>query len=407
MHVRSPLLASCLAVATGCGSSEPAPPSPGFQAGGSGGSSSGAGGAGGSSGTAGTGIAGVGGGIAVDAGGQTDGGGCAYASVKSDLLPANLLFVVDRSGSMNCNLPPITDSATCERTPVQVDFTQDNKWKVVTGVIKAGFAALPSTASAGLAFFNNDDYCGVNSKPSVAIRRVDAAQISALGAGLDGAPTPKGGTPVVGALMVAYRHLHEQANVTGNKFVVLLSDGAESCDKDQVPLLLQKVPEALSVNIRTFVIGAPGSEPARAILSEIAHLGGTATRADCAHGGTVADRGDCHFDMTTSQSLSQDLARTFSEISGQALGCEFDLPQGQPGGAPIDPNRVNVRYKRGDGTEMSILKDADRPCESGAEGWQYTADQRKIVLCGSICREVKADASAQVDIVLGCQSLVR
>jgi hypothetical protein len=406
MRTRFALLTCSFAVFTGCGSSEPAPSNPGSQGGGTGGSS-GSGAAGGTGGNAGTGIAGVGGGIAIDAGGQSDGGGCAYASVKSDLLPANLLFVVDRSGSMNCNLPPITDSVTCERTPVQADLTQDNKWKVVTRVIKNGFAALPSTASAGLAFFNNDDYCGVNSTPSVAIRRVDAAQISALGAGLDGAPTPKGGTPIVGALMVAYRHLHEQAKVTGNKFVVLLSDGAESCDKDQVPLLLQKVPEALSVNIRTFVIGAPGSEPARAILSEIAHLGGTATRADCAHGGAVADRGDCHFDMTTSQSLSEDLARTFSEISGQALGCEFDLPLGQPGGGPIDLNRVNVRYKRGDGSEISVLKDADRPCDSGADGWQYTADQKKIVLCGSICQEVKNDASAQVDIVLGCQSLVR
>src|SRR5688572_7067409 len=37
-------------------------------------------------------------------------GGCATSTVSSALLPSNLLFVLDRSGSMLCNPPPTTDS---------------------------------------------------------------------------------------------------------------------------------------------------------------------------------------------------------------------------------------------------------------------------------------------------------
>src|ERR1043165_3608366 len=37
-------------------------------------------------------------------------GSCATSSVRSALLPANILFVVDRTGTMACNPPPTTAS---------------------------------------------------------------------------------------------------------------------------------------------------------------------------------------------------------------------------------------------------------------------------------------------------------
>lgn len=47
-----------------------------------------------------------------------------------------------------------------------------------------------------------------------------------------------------------------------------------------------------------------------------------------------------------------------------------------------------------------------KACPAGAEGWQYSSDHRKILLCGSIRDEVKVDASAKIDIVLGCATIV-
>jgi hypothetical protein len=51
--------------------------------------------------------------------------------------------------------------------------------------------------------------------------------------------------------------------------------------------------------IRTFVVGVPGSEPARTVLSSIAKQGGTA--AD----GCDPQLGNCHFDMTMAKDLVQ------------------------------------------------------------------------------------------------------
>jgi hypothetical protein len=232
---------------------------------------------------------GTGGGGPIIGGGPSDSGvmGCAVASVKSEFVPANILVVLDRSGSMNCNLPPITDSAACEKNPVQADATQPTKWTVVKKALKDAVAALLGTASVGLSYFNTDDECGANSLPSVGVKLLASGQIDALAANLDGAKAPQGGTPIVGATILAYKHLHQQAQVTGNKFVLLITDGAETCDADKISQLGAEIPKAMSVNIRTFVIGAPGSEGARGMLSEMAFMGGTAQSPSCQMAGSM------------------------------------------------------------------------------------------------------------------------
>ena len=209
---------------------------------------------------------------------------------------------------------------------------------------------------------------------------------------------------MVGAAVVAYQHLHQEARLLGNKFVVLITDGEDNCDAAKLPLLQTEIPKATGVNIRTFVIGAPGSEQARSLLSQMAWLGGTAQSPTCDHAGTSPDKGDCHFDMTTTQDFGKDLAAALQAISGRALTCEFDVPQAA-GGARVDYRRLNVRITRSDGSVVEVLQDPNRDCTAGAQGWQYAQGNTKIVLCGSICDEIKADAKAKVEIVLGCQTM--
>ena len=109
--------------------------------------------------------------------------------------------------------------------------------------------------------------------------------------------------------------------------------------------------------------------------------------------------------MTQTRDFGADLAASLASITGQALTCEFDVPK-NPDGKPLDPNKVNVHYTKGDGSAFDILQDTTKACEGGAEGWQYNADKTKIILCGNVCREVKADTGAKVDIVLGCKTVV-
>jgi hypothetical protein len=335
------------------------------------------------------------------------GGGCAKASATATLVPANILFIIDRSGSMNCNLPPITTSAECETTPTQKDTTKPSKWQVVRDSLKQAIAALPPSTSAGITYFSNDNTCGVQSKPNVDIALLTAGQIAALDDSLDGVK-PQGGTPLVGAVTNAYKRLNPNQypnQPLGNKFVVLITDGKEDCVASAVPTLINTTaPLALNgAHVKTFVVGVPGSEVDRSVLSNLAVAGGTPSSPSCNHSQTSPDVGDCHFDMTTQPDLATGLKNALAAISGQALSCEFPIVKGSQ---QVDPTKVNVNYTPSKGAKpVTVIQDASKAC-SAANGWQYTDNTNsKIVVCGAACDAVKKAAS--IDIVLGCQTIIQ
>jgi hypothetical protein len=226
---------------------------------------------------------------------------------------------------------------------------------------------------------------------------------------------PAGGTPIVGGVVTAYHHLHEQAKAAGNRYVVLITDGEESCgtkgneaDKADLEaarniLLGTEVKKARDANIRTFVIGAPGSEGARGFLSELAFLGGTARTANCLHGPEGGAAGDCHFDLSTQADFAQVLKDTLGKISGKALGCEFKAPSG-------DTSKLNVQTSQ-NGGDPACLVQTSGACEGGAAGWQFAKnaagadDPSRIVLCGQACEQVTADPTSAVDVILGCGTI--
>lgn len=368
------------------------------------GGSSGSSGASGTSGTSGFNTSGGEGG-GNDASFNPD-AACATSTVTAKRAPANLLFIVDRSGSMNCNPPPTTTSAQCEQFPITADGTKPTKWSITRDALKGAIATMPASNSVGVTYFNVDDDCGVQTTPSVAMKSVDAAQLTLVNNSLNGV-TPKGLTPIIGGVTLGYQYLHGQA-LTGKKFIVLLTDGAETCaESQQDSFVATTVKNAASVGIRTFVIGAPGSEDARAFLSQIAFNGLTARTATCTHAATPANVGDCHFDLTSATvNLATELNKALETISREALGCEYDVPSAD--GGVIDYDKVNVVYHPGaGGAAQTIPQDPTKACEGGANGWQYTPDKSKILLCGGACTTVKADQGGNVSVALGCATEVR
>jgi hypothetical protein len=337
--------------------------------------------------------------------------GCAKMTMQSELAPSNMLFVIDRSSSMACNPPPITESAECEMKPERALLFMPSKWEITRSALSTAIKALPNDTVVGLSYFSNDDACGVHSLPSVPLAPLGSSQRSAIESSLSNVE-PDGATPLVGATILAYRHLHDLAEaneITGRKYVVLLTDGEQSapCSDPQrcktpdacTKLLIdEEVPKAAApgVGIRTFVIGAPGSEPARSVLSSIAKNGGTALP------GCDVTAGTCHFDMTVRTQFDKALADALSQIAGRALSCELSLPTDHLDD-DVDRKRVNVVYSPADGSAPTLIVQDDRAgCDDGADGWQYTADAKKIRLCGAACERVRADRGARVDVVLGC-----
>lgn len=355
------------------------------------------GGTSGSSGTSGIGTSGTIGDAAFD-----PDAACASTNVAAPRRRANILFIVDKSLSMVCNPPPTTSSADCETFVKRDNATMPTKLDITRDALKAAITAMPTTNAAGITYFNTDNDCAVKATPDVPVSLIAPAHLSAVNASLD-AVTPGGLTPIVGAVTLGYDHLHSNT-FTGRKMLVLITDGQETCAPGYKQEFIEKtVKDALAVRIQTFVIGAPGSESNRAFLSQLAFNGGTARSASCVHDATPATVGDCHFDLTNAgTNLSTELNAALNAITAQALGCEFDVPP-SPGSKEIDYDKVNVVFKPGGGgADQTITQDATKACDQGANGWQYTSDRKRVVLCGDACNKVKADPGGSVSIALGC-----
>jgi len=334
---------------------------------------------------------------------------CVATPYLSKELQTSMLFVIDRSRSMVCNLPPLQDSAACEQDPVPADPTKPTKWVVTRDALSNTFDTLPGGSSLlGLTYFSTNGGCGVDSTPAVAIDPLVTEQRGLLKESL-ARTIPDGQTPIVGATILAYNHLHEEKKAPGNRFVVLLTDGAESCDPDMVSELLDvEVKKARDANIRTFVIGAPGSENARALLSELAFRGGTASASSCKHDiDGPADEGDCHLDMTKSTDFAASLAAALGTVSSAVQDCSYAVPP-SPTGQSDD---VNVQYTAGGRTDPVCFPPVVGDCDS-VDGWQFARDASgdedfsRVVLCGQACETIKKDPKAQVDILVGCAPVI-
>lgn len=340
--------------------------------------------------------------------GDGDGDSCAESGADADLVPANLLFVVDKSGSMNCN-PPEFDPSACAM-PQKYDELEASKWEITEQALTGENGALQVLAgqvgvSAGLIAFPLDDFCEVPASGdlTVPISKLTNEHLAELTDGLT--LTADGQTPLAGAAIRGLEALRQgvvAGDLTGDTYLVVMTDGAETCQEAALEDLLVYVKEANDdFGIRTYAIGAPGSEDSRALLSEIAFLGGTPRSDDCQMDPAAANE-SCHIDLTESTNFEADLGDEFRGITqATTQTCEYDVPSS----ALVDRSKVNVEYTPSGGEIELILQDEDASCDE-AEGWQYSEDGSQIVLCGQACDDVLADPGAMVRVVFGCRETI-
>ena len=119
---------------------------------------------------------------------------------------------------------------------------------------------------AGLSLFPENNACLVDEVPDVEVVELDAAGRSAIGDALD-AVMPEGETPIAGATILSYKHLSAEIlrrRIEGNTFVVLLTDGAETCKPAELPKLAQpgrsKRPAVEHPHVRDWRAGQRASE---------------------------------------------------------------------------------------------------------------------------------------------------
>lgn len=97
-----------------------------------------------------------------------------------------------------------------------------------------------------------------------------------------------------------------------------------------------------------------------------------------------------------------------SVVQSAELSCEYDIPP-PPMGEALDPNKVNVNFTPGGGASTPILR-VDNPGACGMlGGWYYDdpAKPTKIIMCPSTCSTLKADKMGKVDVLFGCETVVK
>ena len=331
---------------------------------------------------------------------------CATSSDATKALPPVVQLVVDTSGSMDW--PP----GWAPTSPDDSKPPGATKWEITRDALLAAVSSLGKDIALGASFFPS-----VEQEGDTCLLNEQAVPIALLGGAGSDARTawesavadvdPEGATPTHGAYLFGVEQL-SATKLEGAPVILLITDGTPTCTlscectEDNVPVdsepLIAEAAEAFANGVRTFVIGSPGSEETRDVLSQLASEGGTA-RPGCSNAGPEF----CHFDMTTEPDLAKGLAQALDEI-GMSLGsCEYPIPA-PPAGQALDPDLVNVLYTPEGADTETIARDPSS--DDCTEGWQYAADGEHIVLCGDACERVRAEPNGTVEVLFGCETLV-
>jgi Mg-chelatase subunit ChlD len=331
---------------------------------------------------------------------------CATSSDRTEALPPVVQLVVDTSGSMDW--PP----GWAPTSPDDSKPPGATKWEITREALLASVASLAGDIALGASFYpsvqQEGDTCLANdvAVPIALLGPSGSAARSGWESELS-AVVPVGATPTHGAYLFGLAQL-VASKLPGNQVILLITDGTPTCTldcvctEDNLPVdsqpLIDEAAQAFDSGVRTFVIGSPGSEETRDVLSRLATEGGTAP-SDCSDAGPKY----CHFDMTTEPDLATGLRNALEEIATRVRSCEYPIPT-PPAGQALDPDLVNVLYTPDGGDAETIARDAS-PSDC-SEGWQYSRDGASIVLCGAACDRVRADPTGAVEVLFGCETVV-
>jgi hypothetical protein len=228
---------------------------------------------------------------------------------------------------------------------------------------------------------------------------------------------PAGSTPTHDAYDYAYVHGMQASDLTGNRFMMLITDGAPTLAKGCQGGGMPNTPgptepiisEILSVRqdgVRSFIIGSPGSEGVnngtqdvdlRPWLSEAAVDGATAPE------GCSIDGPDyCHIDLSQDADFAAALNAALARILGIITSCSFEVPTVSPDGQTVQRDQINVIFSPSGSKDEVLVGHDDSP--SCQDGWQFDADGR-VVLCPNTCAQAQNDPGSTIELLFGCSSV--
>lgn len=296
---------------------------------------------------------------------------CAHEDFELSRQPAEILIVLDRSGSMR-EVPSGSTTGT-------------TKWDLVVPGVNEVVTATDASVSWGLKVFPEGEgqACvagSVTNAIPVAIAAKNAAAVTAQIT----ATTPDGmGTPTGDAINAAVTYLKTLSD-PNPKFILLATDGEPTCaatssnTQQARTYAVQAITDAAAAGFKTVVVGVATTKAnTTSALNEMA-VAGQMARVD-------PDPAATKFYLA---STKDELVRSLAQITGQVSSCVFDLKT-----APPDPDNIAVKING-----QKAPKDSTH-----MNGWDYVgAGYTQVEVFGQWCDQLKAADANKVNFVLGC-----
>ena len=353
----------------------------------------------------------------VDSGNQStaDAPACATSVVKADKIPLDLYVMLDQSGSMSDSVSGGGTKWSTVTSALGTFLQQPGLDGVSVGIQYFGVppgggtcsvlsctvdadcgasACGPCVANTCIGFFGGaGDSCTASdyAMPSVEIAPlpgVASQLISSMGM-----HSPTTGTPTSAALQGAVDHAKawKQSHPGDAVVAVLATDGDPGECDTSLPNIDAIAAAALAgtPSILTFVIGVG---PSLSSLNGIAAAGGT-TQA---------------FLVDTGGNVNQQFLDAMNAIRHDALGCQYVIPTPTDGSTP-NFDEVNVVYQPMGGNAQTFPNVMDlASCPANGDGWYYDdpANPTQIILCPASCTLVEGDMTGEVDVTLGCSTVI-
>lgn len=347
-----------------------------------------------------------------DGTGMGEGGGCGFTRFEANPPVINVLLVVDKSLSMDDKPSGFADS----------------KWTALRGALDTTFSQTKAKISYGLDLYPYSGKSGQTLADSCQMPTATAAVVVPVQAGTKAAPLilaaldanpPSGGTPTAAALTRAYNYFSTGAGkgLTGERYVLLATDGGPNCngeltceaatctvnmdgkcpgnlnccdakvDKlgptnclDQDASVAQVTQLLAKANVKTIVVGIPGTEAYAETLNALAAESGV-TNPDAPPG----------YFAVSADSGAEGLSEALQGITtGLVKSCELHLEEEPPG----DDLYVVI-----DG--VVLPRDAD-------EGWDFQTPRTSppvLEIRGAACHKLETEGAQYVNVTYGCPDL--
>ncbi len=283
---------------------------------------------------------------------------CQVEETEIDPIPSDVLFVLDKSGSMSMEK---WDHDSNLQTPTIT------RWKSLHSVVEAVVTDFDDRLNFGAKLYPkidagsyiNHGACEIT--PGIEVP-VAADNADAL---LDGIPGPEfevlGGTPSFQALSESYKYLNTL--MTGlDAAVIFITDGEISCDNPPAAAIAAISNAWDNSQIPTYVVGIDVDAQTSSQLNSFALAGGK-----------QLNQGQYKFYQATDQ---VELQAAMQSILDDTISCVLPV---EP--EPAYPELFEVWI---DGAKVPQTGDCGEE-----DGWRWTQEHTEIELCGQSCLDLK------------------